>query len=151
MRTTVEKGFTLIELMIVTAIIGVLTAIAAPNYMIYVGRAQVIEGFVVTDSIRSEVALWVFENRVFPDASAVSATGIVGIQANSLEGKYLDNNSVAVTPNTGVITVTFNAGSISGQTLVLTPEINPNNSQNVIQWICSGTVGVEKLPTSCQI
>ncbi len=145
-----QAGFILIEIMIVIAIIGILAAIAIPNYMSYVGRAQVVEGFVVTDSIRSEIALQVFENKAFPDATAVSTTGTVGRQANSLDGKYVATNGVTVASNTGVITVTFDAGSIANQTLVLTPQINTNNNQNVIQWICSGTVGADKLPISCQ-
>jgi type IV pilus assembly protein PilA len=104
----------------------------------------------VTDSIRSEIALQVLENRVFPDATAVTATGTVGIRANSLDGKYVATNGVSVAPNTGVITVVFDAGSIANQTLVLTPQINTNNGQNLIQWTCSGTVGADKLPSSCQ-
>ena len=48
-----QVGFTLIELMIVIAIIGILAAIAIPNYMSYVGRTQTMEGFVVSDGLRS--------------------------------------------------------------------------------------------------
>ncbi|MGO3634280.1 pilin [Psychrobacter sp.] len=143
-------GFTLVELMIVIAVIGILAAIAIPNYMNYVGRAQVVEGLVASDGLRSEVAIWVFENKVFPDADAVAVTGYIGRQANALDGKYVATNGVSVAANTGVITVTFDAGNIAGNTLVMTPEINTNNSQNLIQWRCSGTVGIEKLPTSCQ-
>lgn len=145
-----QKGFTLIELMIVVAIIGILAAIAVPNYLNYVGRTQVIEGFVATDGIRSEVGLQVFNNKAFPDADDVSVTGIVGSQADAIEGKYIATNGVSVTADTGVITVLFDAGSISGKTLVLTPEINTNNSQNLVQWVCGGTVSVSILPKNCQ-
>ena len=145
-----QKGFTLIEIMIVIAIIGILAAIAIPNYMNYIGRSQVVEGFVLTEGLRSEIATTVFENKVFPDATAVATTGNIGRQASALDGKYVAASSVVVAADTGVITVTFDSGSIAGQTLVLTPKINTSNNQNLIQWVCSGTVGTEKLPASCQ-
>lgn len=145
-----QYGFTLIELMIVMAIIGVLAAIAIPNYLTYVGRAQVVEGFVVSDSLRSEIGLYIWENKRFPTAVDVAITGNIGQQANALDGKYVATNGVSVTADTGVITVNFNDGNIAGKTLVMTPEINKVNSQHVIKWVCSGTVGADKLPMSCQ-
>lgn len=145
-----HSGFTLIELMIVIAIIGILAAIALPNYLIYTARAQAVEGFVVSDTIRSDIATWVFENKVFPDAASVAVTGIIGRQANALDGKYVAANGVAVTADTGVITVTFDTGTNAGKTLILTPEINISNNQQVIKWVCSGSVGADRLPASCQ-
>lgn len=144
------SGFTLIELMIVVAIIGILAAIALPNYLTYTARAQAVEGFVVSDTIRNDIATWVFENKVFPDAAAVAFTGIIGRQANALDGKYVAANGVAVTADTGVITVNFDSGTNAGRTLILTPEINTSNNQQVIKWVCSGSVGADRLPTSCQ-
>lgn len=145
-----QTGFTLIELMIVIAIIGILAAIALPNYMTYTARAQAVEGFVVSDTIRSDIATWVFENKVFPDAAAVATTGIIGRQANALDGKYVAANGVGVTADTGVITVNFDAGTNVGKTLIMTPEINTSNNQQVIKWVCSGTLGADRLPASCQ-
>ena len=143
-------GFTLIELMIVIAIIGILAAIAIPNYLTYVGRAQVVEGFVVSDGLRSEIGLYIWENKRFPTAVDVAITGSIGQQANALDGKYIAANGVSVTADTGVITVNFNDGNIAGETLIMTPEINTVNSQHVIKWVCSGSVGADKLPMSCQ-
>lgn len=136
--------------MIVIAIIGILAAIALPNYMSYVGRAQTMEGFVVSDGLRNEIAAWVWEYKAFPDAATVAVTGNIGKQANALDGKYVQNNGVSVAANTGVITVNFDSGNIAGKTLVLTPEINLNTNEQVIKWVCSGSVGTDKLPTSCQ-
>ena len=136
--------------MIVIAIIGILAVIAIPNYMSYVGRTQAIEGFMVTDGLRSEIGIWVWEHKAFPDVVTVAATGNIGKQANGLDGKYVQTNGVSVAANTGIITVNFDLGNIAGKTLILTPEINTLNNQQVIKWVCSGTVGVDKLPASCQ-
>ncbi|MBH0084971.1 pilin [Psychrobacter sp. SCQQ22] len=143
-------GYTLIELMIVIAIIGILAAIAIPNYLIHVGRAQVVEGFMISDSLRSEIGLHLWEHKRFPNAADVAVTGDMGQQANTLDGKYVATNGVSITADTGVITVNFDAGNVAGKTLVMTPEINTANDQQAMKWVCSGTVGVDKLPVSCQ-
>lgn len=146
----IQNGFTLIELMIVTAMIGILAAIAIPSYLNYIGKSQTVEGFTVSSGLRSEIAAHVWENKRFPNAAEVAVTGIIGRQADALDGKYVAENGISVTPNTGIIVINFDAGNIAGKTLVLTPEINTLNNQQVIQWVCSGTVGRDRLPTTCQ-
>lgn len=143
-------GFTLIELMIVITIIGILSAIGLPSYLSYVGRAQVVEGFVVSDGLRSEIGLYIWEHKRFPTAVDVAITGNIGKQANALDGKYVATNRVSVTADTGVITVNFDDGNIAGKTLVMTPEINTANNHQIVKWTCSGSVGADKLPMSCQ-
>ena len=146
----IQNGFTLIELMIVTAMIGILAAIAIPSYLNYIGKSQTVEAFTVSNGLRSEIAAHVWENKRFPNAAEVAVTGVIGRQANSLDGKYVAENGISVIPDTGIIVIDFDAGNIAGKTLVLTPEINILNNQQVIQWVCSGTIGKDKLPTSCQ-
>ncbi len=148
MRT--QNGFTLIELMIVVAIIGILSAIAIPSYLNYIGRSQAVEGFTVSAGLRSEITTYVWENKRFPDANEVAITGNIGKQANTLEGKYIATNGISVTPDTGIITINFDDGNIAGESLILTPEINTLNNQQIIKWSCSGTMSPNKLPLSCQ-
>lgn len=145
-----QCGFTLIELMIVIAIISVLSAIAIPSYLNNVGRSQTVEGFTVSNGLRSEIAAHIWENKRLPNAADVAVTGIIGRQATTLDGKYVAKNGVSVTANTGIITINFDAGHIAGKTLILTPTINLNTNEQVIKWVCSGTVGANNLPPNCQ-
>ncbi|WP_201568344.1 pilin [Psychrobacter sp. JCM 18900] len=148
MRT--QNGFTLIELMIVFAIIGILSAIAIPSYLNYIGRSQAVEGFTVSAGLRSEIGVYLWENKRFPNANEVSVTGKIGKQANTLEGKYIATSGISVTPDTGVIAINFDAGNIAGKTLILTPQMNSLNNQQVVKWSCNGTVDANKLPLGCR-
>lgn len=148
-----QTGFTLIELMIVIAIIGILAAIALPAYSNYVSRSQMIEGLKATEGIRQEIAIWVANNKEFPDANAVAKTGQIGQQADELKGKYIKDNGVTVTAKTGVITVEYDKGSIQGTKLILTPIINPSVGLNeqIIKWRCStDSINKQLLPSTCQ-
>jgi len=141
----VQQGFTLIELMIVVAIIGILAAIAIPAYQDYTIRAQVSEGLSLAASPKSAVAEF-FNNRgTFPGSNA--SAGVVA--AASITGNYV--SQVAVGAN-GLITVAYggpkaNSKIPASSTLLLSP-VDANGG---VKWTCKvGTVAAKYVPSSCR-
>jgi type IV pilus assembly protein PilA len=127
---TVQKGFTLIELMIVVAIIGILAAIAIPAYSDYTTRAQVTEGLNMAGAAKAAVSESFSSNGAWPADNAEAGVGV----AAEIQGKYVD--SVTVVDNQ--ITVLFRAGApaatgIQGDTLLLTAGTSANGD---IAWQC---------------
>ena len=125
MLTTSQKGFTLIELMIVVAILGILSAIAIPAYQNYSIRAQVTEGLSLSGGWKTAITEFYATNGAWPSQSDLSGT----VQAG---GNYASN----VTVNTGVIQITYGGSAhlaIAGATLTLVPYTNDNGD---ILWQC---------------
>lgn len=137
-----RKGFTLIELMIVVAIIAILAAIALPAYQDYVARSQVAEGFSLATSARLAIAEQYSQTGEFPATNAEG--GLAPPQ--SINGRHV--RSVTVGPGDGSIAVTFSgtaSAKISGQTLAL----NATDASGSIRWTCGG-VDPRYLPSSCR-
>jgi type IV pilus assembly protein PilA len=165
---TIQKGFTLIELMIVIAIIGILAAIAIPAYQNYTIRAQVTEGLSLAAGWKTAISEYYAQNGAFPTCSTTATAGLAGCVAVSgtTSGKYA--SSVVVGPKAGVITITFSAVAPFGAnkkidtlTLALSPGLDPNYD---VVWQCgtlvppapvtvantgATTIPAAYLPTSC--
>ncbi len=134
------RGFTLIELMIVVAIIGILAALAIPAYQDYVARAQVSEAFSLIDGQKTAVAEACQTNGTCTASNPVTPAAA---------GKYV---SVAAADADGVLTATVNSTTASslvqGRTVIMTPTLAAGAGS--ITWVCTGTIaGTRWAPKSC--
>lgn len=141
MRRT-EGGFTLTELMVVVAIIGILAAIAIGGYIDYTGRAQVADTLTVTDGLRKSLTEYYANNGSFANVS--SDAGIKNT-AEQLTGTYFGTNSIEVDAS-GVMKVSIDSGVHAGDTFKMSPKIS---NGRLIGWRCGG-LDPQYLPSSCQ-
>lgn len=142
--TQVQKGFTLIELMIVVAIVAILAAIALPAYQDYLIRSQVSEGLSVASGARSAVWEYASTHGVLPTDNASA-----GLPAKeTIRGSYVSEVEVGATG----IQVTYGNdanAAIKGSTLVLKPTLMA--ASGTVNWTCSGgTLAPNYRPTICR-
>ncbi len=138
-----QAGFTLIELMIVVAIIGILAAIALPAYQDYTARAQASEGPKVSSGLQADIGVFYAENGAAADPSADAG---IAASAAGLNGKYFADGGITVAAN-GAISVPFDAGVLAGQTMTITPLLN---GVQIAQWTCAGLANAQHIPSGCR-
>lgn len=142
MRKQMQQGFTLIELMIVVAIIGILAAIAIPQYQDFTGRSQMGEALSLASGLKSAVVETA--NQV---AMANVASGSNGIPAaTTVTGKYISSVAVAAGKITATVKTTGVNAGISGATLALSPVENGGS----VSWVCTSSAGDQYVPQACR-
>lgn len=141
----IQQGFTLIELMIVVAIIGILAAVAIPAYQDYTIRAQVTEGLGLASAAKTSVSEFFATNGILPASNASAGIAV----AASISGNNVA--SVGIAAN-GVIQISYSAanGPLDGGLMMLTPR----TSGGRVAWSCTstaaGTIDGRYRPSSCR-
>lgn len=137
-----QQGFTLIELMIVVAIIGILAAIAIPAYQDYTIRAQVSEGLSLASAAKSAVSEYYQDRGAWPGDNATAGLAA----AASIFGKYTTGVTVS---GAGLITVTY--GNDANTQLVGNLVMTPADNGGAIEWDCdASTIQAKHLPAACR-
>ncbi len=140
----VQQGFTLIELMIVVAIIGILAAIAVPMYLDYTVRSQIAEGLNLSSSAKTSATEFYQDRGVFPTNNLEA-----GVEAGAnIQGKYVSSVTIA----DEVITILFGNDAnaqIFGESVTLTAD---TTSAGSVKWVCAsgGVIPGKHLPTACR-
>ena len=140
-----QQGFTLIELMIVVAIIGILAAIAIPAYQDYTIRAQVSEGLSLSGGAKAAISEFTMDTGRFPSNNVTAGVSA----ANLITGKYVS----AVTVAAGVITVTYSGPKAHTQLTGKMLSLTPTTTAGSVDWACgAGATPVDSkhLPSACR-
>ena len=143
-----QSGFTLIELMIVVAIVGVLAAVAVPAYSDYTVRAKVSEAIAAVSPIKASVADYYYANGQLPTNSSEAGLDDSGTTPGSSYSTDVVEAIIISSTSPGSIRVTFNdigEGVDEGDSLFFIPTVSEEGGQ--IEWRCEAANGDGSLPT----
>lgn len=142
-----QQGFTLIELMIVVAIIGILAAVALPAYQDYTKRSRVSEGLSLAAGAKTAMAEYYASNNAWPANNAEAGMAA----AADIKGNSVDSVTVSTASGKGVITVAYktNVDVSNKNTIILTGTADANGGG--VSWDCKGgTVDAKFRPSECR-
>ncbi|ENW6486239.1 pilin, partial [Neisseria gonorrhoeae] len=129
---TLQKGFTLIELMIVIAIVGILAAVALPAYQDYTARAQVSEAILLAEGQKSAVTEYYLNHGEWP-----ANNGDAGVaSASDIKGKYVQKVEV----NNGVVTATMNSSNVNKEIKGKKLSLWAKRQAGSVKWFCGQPV-----------
>ncbi|HGJ8527963.1 TPA: pilin, partial [Neisseria gonorrhoeae] len=137
---TLQKGFTLIELMIVIAIVGILAAVALPAYQDYTARAQVSEAILLAEGQKSAVTGYYLNNGKWPSDN--SAAGVAS-SPSDIKGKYVKQVEV----NNGVVTATMKSDGVNKEIQGKKLSLWARRENGSVKWFCGRPVQRDKAVT----
>jgi type IV pilus assembly protein PilA len=144
MKRSLQKGFTLIELMIVVAIIGILAAVALPAYQDYTKRAKMSEVILAASACRTSVTE-IYQTSL---TASLPVAGAWGCEASVSTSTYVAQ--IATNAAGAVQATSQNIGAGANGTIILRPVLNPAGDA-VAGWLCGpGSVDAKFLPGSCR-
>ncbi|BCD80739.1 pilin [Neisseria gonorrhoeae] len=152
---TLQKGFTLIELMIVIAIVGILAAVALPAYQDYTARAQVSEAILLAEGQKSAVTEYYLNHGKWP-----ANNGNAGVASPSdIKGKYVESVTVA----NGVVTATMNSSNVNKEIKDKRLSLWGRRENGSVKWFCgqpvkrddaakddTNAIDTKHLPSTCR-
>ncbi|HFA2295259.1 TPA: pilin, partial [Neisseria gonorrhoeae] len=130
---TLQKGFTLIELMIVIAIVGILAAVALPAYQDYTARAQVSEAILLAEGQKSAVTEYYLNHGKWPEDNTSAG---VASPASNIKGKYVQKVEV----NNGVVTAKMLSSGVNNEIKNKKLSLWAKRQDGSVKWFCGQPV-----------